>query len=426
MEKAAALFAAGLARRGYTVDFLGGPGPRSRSLEAAGIPMLGIVTSKAELKQYVQEVKPDVVHQHVPGYPIANPLYEIWSELGANAPSLIETNVFGHLTEPQSDKWVRYRMFVSLSCAVKAFNRSGRKLDATAINHATVAYNPLEPITLSFGENERREFRRQIGVRDDETLALRVGQPARPGQPGNKWRRWECQAFARARRSMPGLRFLIMEPPADIWQELEAGCYGSGIIVRKSTSDFAWLQALYASADCMIHASSYGESFGYTIAEAMQAGLPVIARSTPWGDNAQVELVENGQTGFVCGSVAEMSRRLVDLAGDAALRQRMAKAALERIQKKANLDRELDVIEAVLERVVTGKRGIALQQRAEELLQFASDFSSREWRISEPPLSHPLDYFGARFYSAYRTLRTAIGRILRLFRRRIPEASPVC
>ena len=409
-EKAATLFAAGLARRGHQVDFLGPAGPRGNVLETAGVPMLGIVTCKTSLRKYMEEAKPDVVHQHVPGYRVANPLYEIWDELHANAPALIETNVFGHFADPRADQWVRFRMFISLSCAVKAFRRAHRRLDAEALKNATVVCYPLEPRNLQFTADERQAFRRQLGIMEHEILAVRVGQRAIPGQPGNKWRRWECEAFARARHAAPCLRFLIMEPPSDIWHDIEAGRYGGGIVVRESTSDFTWLQRLYAAADCMIHASSYGESFGYTIAEAMEAGLPVIVRTTPWGDNAQVELVHCGETGFVCGSVAEMSRRLVDLARDAALRERMGQAGMERIRGKARLEQEVDVLEAVIQSVVTLKPGMALQQRAEELLRFASDFSSREWRISESPSSHPIDYVGARLYSAYRTLRTAAGR----------------
>jgi glycosyltransferase involved in cell wall biosynthesis len=418
-EKAAALFAAGLARRGFHVDFLGPKGPQAGMLEKAGIPMLGIVACKASLKRYFEEARPDIVHQHVPGYPISNPLYEICDELGGKAPALIETNVFGHFADPRADQWVRFRLFISLSCAVKAFKRGRRPLDAPALNQATVACYPLPPRTLTFTADDRREFRRTLGVGDNDVLAVRVGQRSLPGQAGNKWKRWECEAFARARRAAPHLRFFIMEPPSDIWRDIEAGRYGQGIILHRNTSDFAWLSRLYSAADCMVHASSYGESFGYTIAEAMEAGLPVIVRTTPWGDNAQVELVQGGETGFVCASVGEMSRRLRDLAMDSGLRRRMGEAAVKRIQSKTNLERELDVLEGVIETVSTGKRGVALQQRAEELLRFASDFPAREWRISEPPWSHPLDYLGGRVYSGYRRLRICAAHIRNAFQARI-------
>jgi len=422
-EKAAALFAAGLARRGFQVDFLGPKGPQGPIFEKEGIPMLGIVTCKASLKRYLEEARPDVVHQHVPGYAIANPLYEICDELGAKAPALIETNVFGHFADPRADRWVRFRMFISLSCAVKAFQRGRRTLDARALNQATVTCYPLSPANLTFTADERREFRRTLGLRDDQVLAVRVGQRASPGQPGNKWKRWECEAFARARRSAPHLRLFIMEPPSDIWRDIEAGRYGQGITVHSNTSDFAWLSRLYSAADCMVHASSYGESFGYTIAEAMEAGLPVIVRTTPWGDNAQVELVQCGETGFVCASVGEMSRRLRDLAMDSGLRRRMGEEAMKRIRAKANLERELDVLEGVIQAVTTGKRGVALQQRGEELLRFASDFAAREWRISEPPWSHPLDYLGGRVYSGYRRLRMMTAHVRNALRARRAKAA---
>jgi glycosyltransferase involved in cell wall biosynthesis len=416
-EKAATLFAVGLAGRGYQVDFLGPRGPRTEQLEQAGVPILNIVLDKASLASYLRHAKPDVVHQHVPGYPIENPLYEILSDLRVEAPHLIETNVFGRFEDPAAAKFLKYRMFVSLSAAVKAFSRAGRRLDAHALESCTVLYNPLE-LMPALAASERIRFRMQLGVAQGDILVLRIGQRAFPGQPGNKWKRWECEAFARAKVRAPALRLLMMEPPADIWRDVEAACYGPGIILRKNTSDFAWLQKLYAAADAMIHASSYGESFGYTIAEAMGAGSPVIVRTTPWGDNAQVELVANGETGFVCASVAEMSRRLADLALNPDLRLAMGRRSRDRIQAKGNLETELNVLEDVLSCVCTGTRGPALEMRGRELLSFANQFTHLEWTISEPFRHQPWHYFGARLYATYRRARTRAARLRRLMKSR--------
>lgn len=416
-EKAATLWAAGLARRGHHIDFMGPPGSRAAVLHQAGIPALDIALDRDALRTYLQQARPDIVHQHVPGYSIANPLYEIWPELGSRAPHLVETNVFGHFTDPEAPKWVKFRMFISLSCAAKAFTRARKRLDAAALRYCTVVCYPLESQAVGLDAPTRAEFRRSLGVAEGEVLTLRIGQRAVPGQPGNKWKRWECQAFARAKPRAPALRMLIMEPPKDIWQEIDRGQYGPGIIVRENTNDFEWLQKLYSSADCMVHASSYGESFGYTIAEAMMAGLPVIVRTTPWGDNAQVELVKNRETGFVCASVDEMSRRLVDLANDGEMRQRLGEAGRKYIRSKADLESELDVLEDVLHHVFEGRSGVALDSRGRELLVFASQFRSLEWRVSESPFRHPADYAGARLYAAYRALRTRMGRVRdRLFR----------
>ena len=171
------------------------------------------------------------------------------------------------------------------------------------------------------------------------------------------------------------------------------------------TSDFAWLNELYGASDLMVHATDFGESFGYTLGEAMATGLPLIVRTTPWGDSAQVELVENGCNGYVCASTGEMARRWTELAENSRLRRTMGESGRARIQTYAHLETELDILEEVLAKVKTRRTGPRLQQRNQAWLNFAREFRTREWRISESPRTHPLDYCHARIYSAYRSLR---------------------
>lgn len=399
-EKAATMFAAELANRGYEVDFLGLPGPRAAFLAQHKVEHYHVGNDEAALAEYLTNRRPDILHQHVPGLPTENPIYKVWDSLGERRPRLIETNHFGWFEDPESQRLVSYRMFVSKACCVKAFMRSGRKITPEDLVNQGVVYNPIEdPPPLD--PAERRQFRQNLGVADDEILAVRIGRA------GWKWRTWECKAFVRAKKKTGALRLLVMEPPAPIFRAIESGRYGNGIIARRETADFEWLGKLYRSADLMIHGSSIGESYGYTIAEAMAAGLPVIVRTTPWIDNAQVELVQNGQTGFVCASVGEMARRFVDLARDPDLRAQMGRAGRNRIQQLAGLSHEADALEAVINKVLTGQESPLLQQRARELLEFARTYRKLEWTISESPWSHPVDFLGALVYGMYWTLRYA-------------------
>ena len=62
----------------------------------------------------------------------------------------------------------------------------------------------------------------------------------------------------------------------------------------------AELAAFYGSLDALAHANDTGESFGLVIAEAMACGLPVVTHPCPGErDNAQLDLVQDGVTGFV-------------------------------------------------------------------------------------------------------------------------------
>jgi len=66
------------------------------------------------------------------------------------------------------------------------------------------------------------------------------------------------------------------------------------------------LSLFYSACDAMVSMSGNGESFGYVNAEAMACETPVIALSTPFRDNAQLEMVAN-VGGVVIGSPDQLT-----------------------------------------------------------------------------------------------------------------------
>jgi hypothetical protein len=73
----------------------------------------------------------------------------------------------------------------------------------------------------------------------------------------------------------------------------------------------AELVAAYSAMDVFGHAAAQGESFGYVLTEAMLCEVPVVTLSTPWGDNAQVEVVGHGVGGLVAAN-SRAFRQLMD------------------------------------------------------------------------------------------------------------------
>ncbi|MBI4568305.1 MAG: glycosyltransferase [Planctomycetes bacterium] len=90
--------------------------------------------------------------------------------------------------------------------------------------------------------------------------------------------------------------------------------------------------ATYAGLDALAHFSALGESYGMAIAEAMRCGLPCVVNSTPgWKhDNAQVELVRDGENGFVANEPGAMLEAIETLARDPDLRRRFGDAGRAR------------------------------------------------------------------------------------------------
>jgi glycosyltransferase involved in cell wall biosynthesis len=85
--------------------------------------------------------------------------------------------------------------------------------------------------------------------------------------------------------------------------------------------------ALYRAADVFV-LPSLREPYGTVWGEAMAAGLPVVG----WRAGNLPHLAEHGREGLLAapGDVAGLAAALAGLAGDEALRRRMAAAALER------------------------------------------------------------------------------------------------
>jgi glycosyltransferase involved in cell wall biosynthesis len=85
------------------------------------------------------------------------------------------------------------------------------------------------------------------------------------------------------------------------------------------------LVTLYNAAEVFVH-PSLEEGFGLPLLEAMACGTPVVAF-----DNSSIPEVAGGAAMLVpTGSVEAMSRRIVEVLGDAGLRQRLAARGLER------------------------------------------------------------------------------------------------
>jgi glycosyltransferase involved in cell wall biosynthesis len=85
------------------------------------------------------------------------------------------------------------------------------------------------------------------------------------------------------------------------------------------------LVTLYNAAEVFVH-PSLEEGFGLPLLEAMACGTPVVAF-----DNSSIPEVAGGAAMLVpTGSVEAMSRRIVEVLGDAGLRQRLAARGLGR------------------------------------------------------------------------------------------------
>lgn len=119
------------------------------------------------------------------------------------------------------------------------------------------------------------------------------------------------------------------------------------------------LRSLYARASIYWHAAGFGvnvdarpidlEHFGMTTAEAMGAGaVPVVYRA-----GGQLEVVTDGENGYLWRDLDELKLRTTDLAGDPALRRRLGGAARAASHRFGRERFKRDIV-AALEPVIRG------------------------------------------------------------------------
>jgi glycosyltransferase involved in cell wall biosynthesis len=98
-------------------------------------------------------------------------------------------------------------------------------------------------------------------------------------------------------------------------------------------------EGAYAAADVVCQLSRWQEGFGYTIAEAMACGKPVVGARA----GAIPELIDDGISGFVAAprSAAEVADRVLLLLRDPQLRLRMGSAARLIAQQRFDLSRNI-------------------------------------------------------------------------------------
>ena len=374
-QKAGWLFAEGLARLGHEVVGYSAKGPFVPEHPVKGLSV-EMVANECDSFPAIADGRFDALHIHMPGYYIRHPIYPFLKSLGKKRPRVVETNVFGWLQDWRANPVTDYRLFVSMTSAWQAANRAGKTLPSLA--NCSVARYPVFPAPVS-SPSERERMRQQLGFGDDDIVALRFGRP-----DAAKWTDWECDATMQVRRDGgEKLKLLVMEPPAELKQRIMSGQFGDGIVVRSMEASPSRTAAIVDACDIIFHAARFGESFGYSMAEGMAAGKPVITRTIPWGDNAPVELVEHGGTGFVCCSLEGLTVALRLLASDQELRNSLGKSGRDRIHSLSTPDSECLVVAAAL----AGDEE-SLRHRWSEILEFARTLPQREWNVIEKTYPH--------------------------------------
>jgi glycosyltransferase involved in cell wall biosynthesis len=223
---------------------------------------------------------------------------------------------------------------------------------ALAAGNNPIAAAPARP------DEPRAALRRRLGLPVDGRLAIRLGRP-----DPRKWSDLLILHGARLAAARPDLHFVFLSAP-----ESRRGAIRAMLGERASLVPFATersvIQDHLAAADVMLHYARYGESFGYALAEAAALELPAIVQATPWGDNAQLELVQHGATGFVAGGFDDARLYLELLLDDPALAARIGAAARAHVEGEFGIAATWRLLAAFIAHVRDGGRGLLRRPEA--------------------------------------------------------------
>jgi glycosyltransferase involved in cell wall biosynthesis len=126
---------------------------------------------------------------------------------------------------------------------------------------------------------------------------------------------------------------ILMSAPASVQRWIARHKLSSIVTILPETSDPYQLSLVLASIDIMTHSSLIGESFGCSLAEALYHARPVVVDSTPWVDNAQIELVDNAVTGYVVDNASGYASAVHRLIAYPDLRRQYGRAGRVKMER---------------------------------------------------------------------------------------------
>lgn len=147
-----------------------------------------------------------------------------------------------------------------------------------------------------------------------------------------------------------GLKFkLLIAGEGRLYQTLQKRARKLGVDDRVEFLGFVEdMPAFFQSLDIFLLSSHY-EGFGYVIAEAMASRKPVVA----FDIKSSAEIIKDGETGYITepNNVRKMAERVIQLAGDKSLRERMGSRGRHRVEELFSFEKNqkevLDLINLV-------------------------------------------------------------------------------
>jgi hypothetical protein len=314
---------------------LGDGGERGDALKADGYDVF-IVDDGRDLTQEIAARDIDLLHIFGRG-PGEVP---VSAATNAGVSAVVKTTNFGWVDKPAVAKHVDTYLFQSKTMLLRYLLVNNYDLADPSWHDAyKVLYNPivLDEVTTAEGH----DYRDELGLDPDVPIAGKIGRPA-----AAKWGKITVRGFARVHERLPEARLLLVTPPEPIRREVQRlGLEDATTYLDTVPPDE--VSRFYNTIDVLTHSSAIGEAFGNVLAETLAHRKPIVVDSDPIRDNGQLELVENGATGYVANAPEAYGDATLELLRNHDLADRLGRPGREKIERGYSSDSYVDRLQRI-------------------------------------------------------------------------------
>ncbi len=341
-EKALQIFTENLDKSIFDVYVCGvmQGGEREKLLREKGFEVYIIDKDQQKLIKLMKEKNIQIVHIHRAGH---EEPFVIMAAKKAKVPVIIETNVFGLVDNSQSGILLDHHLFISKMCALR-YQKWTRISNEEFFKTCKVLYNPVNLDDFEknkISDTEIQKLKESLGINQDEPIIGRIGRP-----DIGKWGDICLDMMRYLIKKVPNVKYIVVGAPESTKDGFQKHEISKNLVFLKPLSPDEVIK-FYNLVDVLAHSSKIGESFGYTIAEAMAAQKPVIVNSTPLSDNAQVELIDNGITGFVANSPKDYAEVIGYLLKNKNKAREMGLAGYEKVKREYESKKTAKILEKI-------------------------------------------------------------------------------
>jgi glycosyltransferase involved in cell wall biosynthesis len=349
-------------------------GPRQAQLEAAGIPVHCAHGDRKRLADLLRGAEIVQVFRQGNTEPLLPD-----AARDAGVPFLVEWSMFGQVDRSPQERQFSCHLFNSKFCLLRYRERVGDLTPGFHTRHR-VLYLGLDLEALRRRAPSREDAKRALGLDPARPVVGRIGRA-----DDLKWRNLLVDMIPTLLARVPGTQLLFVGATPLKRERLERLGVLDHCRLEEPVMDDERLATYYAACDVLVNAAEIGESQGLAMAEAMSLGIPVVTCSTPWGDNAQVEFVEHGQTGLIANHARPFGEAVAHLLEARELSERLGANAREMVDSMLDVRPLTRQLERLYEGLLSGDGPPRdWSPSLEEVERFQSDYAGRLEREYRP------------------------------------------